>query len=271
MDLVLDLVGLVGERRIDQAASATEALDDQRTGLVLQPLIWAMTARWPYSAIVLEQVPAVLPVWEAMADVLRDQGYGVATGVLNAEQFGVPQTRRRAVLIARLGAGDREVSLPKPTHKRFRGVDDTAGLLDCVTMGDALPNLGDFEIVSNYGTGGDPRARGRRTADQPAFTVTGKISRNRLRSRNGTEGRLSSAQSGVLQTFPLDYPWSGRNVAQQIGNAIPPLLALHVLVSALGLSGVELKEAVEVSRRPWFGRRDLPAKVMIRDVETASL
>ncbi|MEV0196151.1 hypothetical protein [Nonomuraea sp. NPDC050691] len=44
-------------------------LDDERTGLVLQPLMWALDAidkvDRPYRAIVLEQVPAVLPVWKA--------------------------------------------------------------------------------------------------------------------------------------------------------------------------------------------------------------
>ncbi len=69
--------------------------------------------------IVLEQVPAVLPIWEALAEVLRSLKckYKVDFGVLHTEQFGVPQTRRRAILIANL---NRDVKLPTPTHQRYR-------------------------------------------------------------------------------------------------------------------------------------------------------
>ena len=57
----------------------------------------------PYYWIALEQVPPVLPVWEEIAEVLHDLGYSVVTGIAKSEQFGAPQYRRRAVLLARLG------------------------------------------------------------------------------------------------------------------------------------------------------------------------
>jgi DNA (cytosine-5)-methyltransferase 1 len=201
-------------------------LGDERTGLVLEPLRWILTAidaGHPYEAVVLEQVQQVQQVWNAYAEVLRAEGYEVATGVLHTEQYGLPQTRQRAVLAARLGA---PVSLPAPTHRPYcRGVPQDQGdprLKPWVSMGEALNRPEPFTVISNYGTGGDPKNRGRRTSSKPAFTVTGKISRFRIVDGAGNEmPRFSNFEAGQLQGFPADWPWSGSDIPQQIGNACP--------------------------------------------------
>ncbi|MEV2272915.1 DNA cytosine methyltransferase [Nonomuraea africana] len=229
--------------RGEDVAAELDKLKDARTGLVLEPLRWALEAKnagRPYDVIVLEQVPAVLPVWEAMKKILKDMGYSAACGVLRAEEFGVPQTRRRAVLIARLNG---VAALPKATHRPFRkgaqGAADDVKRLPWVSMGDVLERPEPFVVVSNYGTGGDPKARGRRISSEPAFTVTGKISRNRVETADGRDAdpaRFTHAEAGQLQTFPADHPWSGRDIAQQIGNAVPPRLAAYIFAAAFDLS-----------------------------------
>ncbi|MGW0772445.1 DNA cytosine methyltransferase [Streptomyces sp. NPDC002835] len=265
--------------RLDKLKDKLEELGDERTGLVLQPLWWVIErsrrpGSEPYEAVVLEQVPAVMPVWTKYAEVLATLGYRTATQMMHTEAFGVPQTRRRAVLMARLdGTADpnkvelRPGDLPKvsETHERYRSasrptVPATAGHVmnilpletsdenaeeppkaAWVSMEEALkrareikPELPDrpaFTVVSNYGTGGVPEARGRRDHDAPSATITGKVSRNRVVEK-GTDkdlDRFTPAEAGALQTFPVAYPWGGNDVSQQIGNAVPPRLALHVL------------------------------------------
>ncbi|MGC5163014.1 DNA cytosine methyltransferase [Rhodococcus sp. DT1] len=241
LDAVLKLVEAMAQG--DDVSSRIAEFDDERTGLVLEPLRWALQAHKAgasYEAIILEQVPAVLPVWEAMARVLRGIGYSVVTGVLRTEEFGVPQTRRRAILIARHNSS---VVLPISTHRPYRkGANRESGASDRKpwnTMAGALEETRgyEFSVVSNYGSGGDPKARGRRNCNEPAFTVTGKISRNRVFDANGVEvERFTSAEAGRLQTFPLNFPWRGSDIAQQIGNAIPPRLGAHILAAAFGIS-----------------------------------
>ncbi|MFI7097193.1 DNA cytosine methyltransferase, partial [Streptomyces lydicus] len=50
--------------------------------------------------------------------------------------------------------------------------------------------------------------------------------------------RITAQEAGVLQTFPADYPWAGNKgqVFSQIGNAVPPRLAAHLLAPHLGVS-----------------------------------
>lgn len=262
-----------GRRALDevirQAEDMSESLDagvdrgqfgDDRTGLVLEPLRWALlalNASRPYEAIVLEQVPAVLPVWEAFGSILERHGYGVDVGVLRSEEFGVPQTRRRAILIARL---DDAVSLPTPTHeayRRGRPPQGAIGLRPWVSMGEALARDAKFTVISNYGSGGDPKNRGERTSEEPSATITGKVMRNRLRFDNGELGRLTHHEAGRLQTFPYDFPWSGNDIGQQIGNAIPPRLAAHVLAQALDMK-IDIEELDQTVNASWYEGRPLP-------------
>ncbi|MFD3615107.1 DNA cytosine methyltransferase [Streptomyces sp. NPDC058676] len=255
LDTVLKFVQrLVDRDKWSNIEADLAELKDERTGLVLQPLHWALEAidnpdLDPYHAIVLEQVTAVLPVWEAYAEALSDE-YETDFGVLHTEEFGVPQTRRRAVMIARRRNEDdrlhspQPLKLPTPTHQRYRGRmrvgDEGFAFADAmparwVSMSQALPERPTpFTVISNYGTGGDPKARGERRSDQPSATVTGKISRNRVIGPSGTD-RFSFSEAGRLQTFPAAYPWSGKDVSQQIGNAVPPRLGMHIISAALGL------------------------------------
>lgn len=242
--------------------------DDVRTGLVLEPMRFILAAlilKQPFRRIVLEQVPAVLPVWQAYAEVLREFGYSVEVGIVQAEQYGVPQSRKRAVLLASL---DGPVTLPSPTHTRYvkGGPRQVDGLLPWVSMRDALTNLTEGAVLrSNYGTGGDPKNRGIRTSEQPAPTVTSKVDRNKWQRRNSgpgaareprpieeapsytirangsgshpsgvqwePAGRVTVQEAAVLQSFPADYPWQGTKTQQyqQVGNAIPPRLAKALL------------------------------------------
>jgi DNA (cytosine-5)-methyltransferase 1 len=117
-------------RRYDPAAH--ERIDG-KTELVLEPLRWTLALRPEWLAC--EQVPAVLPIWRAVAHALGEYGYSTWCGVLNAADFGVPQTRKRAILLA---SRVRSVVPPEPTHAR----DPQPGLFGTlerwVSMADAL-------------------------------------------------------------------------------------------------------------------------------------
>lgn len=88
---------------------------DKRSILTVEPLRWAL-ALMP-RVVLLEQVPPVLPDWKLVGSLLEHVGYSWWAGILEAERYGVPQTRERAVLIARRDGVPAHP--PTPTHHRF--------------------------------------------------------------------------------------------------------------------------------------------------------
>jgi len=126
---------------------------DPRTTLVLQPLRYALELQPEWVA--LEQVPDVAPIWAAMAVVLRQHGYSAWSGLLNAADYGVPQTRRRAILTAHKG---RTALPPAPTH----GKNPTPGLFGTlepwVSMAQALGWGQPGRVVNPGGSWGEPRS-----------------------------------------------------------------------------------------------------------------
>lgn len=255
---------------------------DPRTPLVLEPLRYAWTVRPEW--ITLEQVPAVLPVWNEVAEVLRGWGYSAQAAILNAADYGVPQTRKRAVLVAHRG---RPARLPVPTHAKTPEPDFFGGApLPWVTMAEALG--WDGEVTTNDKTSATGRLYVRLTVD-PSPTVRSRTDQWRLRGstranaalrsvdepapvlhfggrlndvswvrgrpatsvcgdpRIGRPGskdwrggesafdkgavRITLAEAATLQSFPPNYPFQGNKSQsfQQVGNAVPPLLASHII------------------------------------------
>ncbi|MFF8597018.1 DNA cytosine methyltransferase [Streptomyces sp. NPDC015220] len=188
-----------------------------------------------------------------MALILRNEGYTVVTARMNAEEYGVPQTRARAVLVVRR---DDEAALPAPTHRRSSRTTDQDGgnqdLLPWVSTAQALgwgmtqrPAL--TVAIGTAAGGPDPSCVG---GSGSRATLYGEsdagrwIVRTRLMAadelpayRGGRKDmiRVSVVDATTLQTFPPGHPFQGLRTKQyeQIGNAMPPKFTAAVIQRAM--------------------------------------
>lgn len=232
--------------------------------------------------IAFENVPGMmkgkwLPHFEVLLEGLEGAGYACVWDVVDAVDYGVPQYRKRLLLI---GSKVADPTLPTPTHgpgrpERHRTVRDAIGDLLTLKSGEydeddalhaarchsdlalqrlsALPEGGsrrdlpkDLQLECHKGHTGHNDVYGRMSWDRPAPTLTSGCT-NVTRGRFGHPKQaraITLREAMLLQTFPPEATLVGTEgtMALQVGNAIPTILAEAVAAVVL-----EMEEAARAN------------------------
>ncbi|KAJ5657577.1 C-5 cytosine methyltransferase DmtA [Penicillium longicatenatum] len=147
-------------------------------------------------------------------------GYSVRWAVLDCLNYGVPQTRRRLIIIA-AGPGETLPQMPPPTHGPFG-----SSLQPFETIHRAISDIP--EGWMDHDTRGLlERTRNAHRAPysphQPAKTIT--CSGGEANYHPSGKRGLTPREVACIQTFPLGFVFCGKNRRKQIGNAVPTRLA----------------------------------------------
>lgn len=211
LDQVVSLIHAQAYLDIPYLQMMAAAFEDERTGLVLAPMHYA--ARYLPTYIAWEQVPTVLPVWEECAVELRELGYSVWTGYIHSEQYGVPQTRKRAYLIARRDG--KEAKPPTPTHSRYYSHDPARldpGVEKWVSMAEALGRGLDSRPSPTVTGGGTETGGAEPIAKLARYTES--------TDWRGSTSRLSVDEAASLQSYPVDWGFTDRPAPTVTGHGL---------------------------------------------------
>ena len=174
-----------------------------------------------------------------MKAMLKDAGYGLSSRVLDASRCGVPQARKRFILVGRLGAEDGffDESFVEGMAEKQMTVRDYLG-----------DKLGTQYYYMH------PRSYNRRavfSVDEPSATIRGinrPIPENYKRHHADAAAiedgvrALTTKERSYLQSFPEEFKLEGAKTSVElaIGNAVPPALAKYVAERVLKYeNGVE--------------------------------
>ena len=177
-------------------------------------------------------------VFEMILNDFRELGYTVKYKILNAADYGVPQTRIRVIIVGVRSDIDFDYIYPEPTHSK----DGSNNLPKWVSVAEAMAPIPDPDLPNDLPNHVYSKYKlhfngylGHRPLDpdKPAPTVTARGDNKGgvviLPHPNGLR-RMSCRELAAVQSFPLNYEFSGTNssVYRQIGNAVPPLLGFAV-------------------------------------------
>jgi DNA (cytosine-5)-methyltransferase 1 len=237
--------------------------NDPRNQLVLEYIRLLLDIRPRF--FVMENVggllsPRGLPYFQQLMEKMGDAGYIIQKKKLTASDFGVPQSRKRVFIVGeRSDDGLQRFSFPKSTGEPVKTIRDAIGDLMDKDENDIPNHKADKLSPTNLrriravkeGQGRDSLPEdlqlncqkknvqhrhldtyGRMSWDQPGPTITARFdSFSRGRFGHPVLDRTITLREGArIQTFPDDFEFLGTKVevARQIGNAVPPVLAEKV-------------------------------------------
>lgn len=207
-----------------------------------------------------------------LADALRRLGYATRSYIVDARHFGVPQRRRRFIMLAarglrsslpeRLGdleAADATVRQAFAALENVLVADDPMAAPPAVSelvaqRIRAIPREGNrFDLPSElqlacHRSLSSPRdasgSYGRMAWDQPGPTMTTRCTTPSSGSfiHPELDRPITLREAAALQTFPPNYAFAGSRgmIERQIGNAVPVRMASAIVSALLDTAGVEV-------------------------------
>ena len=252
-DEIPDVIGFVGGPPCQSwsLAGAMRGINDSR-GKLFYDYVNLIKAKQPLFFLA-ENVAGILspkhhPEFMKIVTAFREIGYNVTFKLLDAQDYGVPQERKRVIVIGYHEKMGKAFSFPQPLNKKLTLRDAIFDLPNSLPASHKNKTNGDELKIANHehmngGFSTIYMSRNRvRGWDEPSFTIQAGgrhapchpqapkmkfIEENKREFVKGNENlyrRLSVRECARIQTFPDDFIFYYNDVAdgyKMIGNAVP--------------------------------------------------
>ena len=277
-DEVPDVVGFIGGPPCQSwsLAGAMKGINDPR-GKLFYKYINLIRAKKPLFFLA-ENVPGILspqhkPEFMKIMHAFKEIGYNVSYRLLDAMFFGVPQERRRVIIVGYHETLGKSFGYPQPSTKLIALKDAIGDMPEPVPAKERNKANENLSIPNHeYMNGGFSTiymSRNRvRSWNEQSFTIQAGgrhapihphapkmkfIEQNKREFVKGREHlyrRLSVRECARIQTFPDDFIFYYMDIAdgyKMIGNAVPVKLAEAIARKIMDdLNGHQLGEGVDV-------------------------
>lgn len=201
---------------------------------------------------------------EEIIEDFNKLGYEVKCTILNSADYGVPQIRKRVIFIGSRISNN--ILFPKITHTEHKTVkeylDDLpilnsgeeSHILNHKAMNHTEQMLQKMSFIKDGGDrkdipidlrpkSGDVRKYIKYNSNKPSITITGDMRKVFHYSQNRA---LTVRELARLQTFPDSFEFKGSSISaqQQVGNAVPPLMAEAIAKNILNMAKEDNKSKV---------------------------
>ena len=217
---------------------------------------------------------ATSKTWAEARAILKDAGYGISENKLSFDQWGVPQARRRLVVVGRLGERDNFLNSSLAAKAgRSMPLRDTFTSRNAGNIpGSEIWSPEIAKLVSGRFVYSRPQRDGRavRTVDEPYTTIvrtSGEKPSPEFRAKYLPHARDSAALDeasvlspkilSMIQGFPARWKWVTNNQRTKmimIANAVPPPAAKRIGEVILARANGRTAPAIEGNFRTWLLR-----------------
>jgi len=172
------------------------------------------------------------PYFDKVLASLKELGYVIEYQLVNAVDYDVPQRRERLIVVGHRGL----FKFPKPRTTRFSAGQALGRMATETPPESRFLTKSMDEYVARYEAASCCITPRDLHLDEPARTLTcrnlaGATSdMHRIKLPDGRRRRILPREAARLQSFPDWFEFHGTetDVFNQIGNAVPPMLAYHL-------------------------------------------